>query len=505
MQNVKVTFGTPYTAFNDDAHFTPSDGGWTSFNKYPRQLADINGDGFEDIVGFGQTKVFAALGNANGTFSPVYTALDGSYTVDDGGWDSFDKYPRQLGDINGDGFADIVGFGETLVTAALGKADGTFGTPYTAFNDDAHFTPSDGGWTSFNKYPRQLADINGDGFEDIVGFGQTKVFAALGNANGTFSPVYTALDGSYTVDDGGWDSFDKYPRQLGDINGDGFADIVGFGETLVTAALGKADGTFGTPYTAFNDDAHFTPSDGGWTSFNKYPRKLADINGDGFEDIVGFGQTQVFAALGNANGTFSPVYTALDGNYTIDDGGWDSFDKYPRQLGDVNGDGFADIVGFGETAVFAALGESELDRPFYRFQNSDRPGTYLFVGEEERQSILQNFTQFQEEGRAFSVSSEPKDDLIRFNRFQNQNVPGTYLYAGEEESINIRQNFPNFNEEGIAFYAYDANAGLGIDFYRFQNTQQPGTYIFVGEEERQSIIANFPQFVEEGIAFEVAL
>ena len=33
------------------------------------------------------------------------------------------------------------------------------------------FTVNDGDWTSQNKYPRQVADVNEDGRADIVGFG----------------------------------------------------------------------------------------------------------------------------------------------------------------------------------------------------------------------------------------------------------------------------------------------------------------------------------------------
>lgn len=149
--------------------------------------------------------------------------------------------------------------------------------------------------------------------------------------------------------------------------------------------------------------------------------------------------------------------------------------------------------------------ESLLNDPLFRFQNSDRPGTYIYAGVAESQSIRQNFPQFVEEGFAFKVSEKADNQLMRFNRFQNMAVPGSYLYAGEAESQSIRQNFPNFKEEGIAFYALDANANLGVDIYRFQNTALPGTYIFVAEEEKNNILANFPQFTLEGVAFEVLL
>ncbi|BAQ59690.1 alkaline phosphatase [Geminocystis sp. NIES-3708] len=141
-----------------------------------------------------------------------------------------------------------------------------------------------------------------------------------------------------------------------------------------------------------------------------------------------------------------------------------------------------------------------LNSPFYRFQNSDFHGIYIWAGDKERQTINQNYPNFKEEGVAFKVAIEPNDNLIQFNRFQNE--LGAYLYVGEAESQNIRENYPNFKEEGIAFYALDGNANRGIDIYRLQNTQQPGTYIFVGEEEKNNILANSPQFQLEGVAFE---
>ncbi|MDJ0651008.1 MAG: hypothetical protein QNJ60_20130 [Xenococcaceae cyanobacterium MO_188.B19] len=39
----------------------------------------------------------------------------------------------------------------------------------------------------------------------------------------------------------------------------------------------------------------------------------------------------------------------------------------------------------------------------------------------------------------------------KFIRFQNRDRPGTYLFAGQQEAESIRANFPNFDEEGAAF------------------------------------------------------
>ncbi|HAX77912.1 MAG TPA: hypothetical protein DCY88_19240, partial [Cyanobacteria bacterium UBA11372] len=52
-----------------------------------------------------------------------------------------------------------------------------------------NFTKNDGGWITQNDYPRQLADVNGDGRDDIVGFGFDAVFVSLANSDGTFNPI----------------------------------------------------------------------------------------------------------------------------------------------------------------------------------------------------------------------------------------------------------------------------------------------------------------------------
>ncbi|MTJ30044.1 glycosyl hydrolase family 18 protein, partial [Aphanizomenon sp. UHCC 0183] len=161
--NTMVNFGNIYTAHTD---LTLAQG-WTGFDKYPRQLADVNGDGRADIIAFGYDHVFVSIGKADGTFAPKITALSNNFSYATG-WTSFEQSPRQVADVNGDGYADIVGFSSNEVSVALGNQNGVFGTPKTALLGD--FVQA-GGWNSFDQYPRQLADVNGDGRADIVGFG----------------------------------------------------------------------------------------------------------------------------------------------------------------------------------------------------------------------------------------------------------------------------------------------------------------------------------------------
>ena len=84
-------------------------------------------------------------------------------------------YPRELGDVNGDEMADIVGFASSGVYASLASGNGSFATP--TFELGA-FAPGAGGWISDDLYPRQLADVNGDGSADIVGFASFGVYVS---------------------------------------------------------------------------------------------------------------------------------------------------------------------------------------------------------------------------------------------------------------------------------------------------------------------------------------
>ena len=135
---------------------------------------------------------------------------------------------------------------------------------------------------------------------------------------------------------------------MGDVNGDGRADIVGFGAAGTLVALGQANGTFGTASLVLGNFG----TNQGWSTQEVFTRDLADVNGDGRDDIVGFGVAGTFVAYGLTNGTFSTAAFDL-ANFGRDQG-WNSDNTFHRELADVNGDGRADIVGFGFSGVFVA-------------------------------------------------------------------------------------------------------------------------------------------------------
>ncbi len=397
-------------------------------------------------------------------------------------------------------------------------------------------------------------DVNGDGFADIM--------AALGGGIQPLIEIYSGQDYSLMAQlnlfhHGGFTG--TINVSSGDINGDNFDDILvaqgAGGEGKVEAYSGiLLDGLIRSGEItdlSGNDVAHetamfseaFQPYGDSYTGeieiTSGYVLQTPEIPNDSPSQTNAANITTV--AIGDLPAGQEPVkiHSFLGGgHHSSSDHSGDNAEGAPEirldkeftpsgNIEEIAGT-FADINGDrGQGVLFTQDGQGNnklihlqeqnipeeitvespvtdlFDSPFYRFQNKDIPSTYLYAGEQEAQNIRQNFPNFQEEGFAFNASVTPNDELISLYRFQNMNLPGTYLYVGEQERQSVLANFPNFTEEGLAFYAFGADANKGQDIYRFQNINLPGTYLYVGEQERQSVLANFPNFVEEGIAFEV--
>ncbi len=150
-------------------------------DRNPRALANVTDDRRADIVGFGDTGVWTARGNGDGTFAPPRIVL-ADFGVEAGGW-QVDRHPRLLGALTASRRADIVGFGDDGVWTALARTDGTFADPKFVLNDFGYVA---GGWR-VDRHLRALADLRGNGRMDIVGFGDAGVYVALSNGDGTFT------------------------------------------------------------------------------------------------------------------------------------------------------------------------------------------------------------------------------------------------------------------------------------------------------------------------------
>jgi hypothetical protein len=313
---------------------------------HPRLLADVDGDDRVDIVGFGNAGVYVARSTGTGFTTPTRWVTAYGYGSQAGSW-RVARHLRLLADVDGDGRADIVGFGNTGVSVARATASGTSFTAPAVWLSAAYGYSSLGGSWRVDKHPRLLADVDSDSRADIVGFSAMGVYVSRSTGTSFTAPVlWVRTAYGYGSLAGNW-RMDRHPRMLADVNGDGRADIVGFSDAGVVVS--RSTGTSFTTPQRWVSDFGFTA---GWR-MDMHPRLLADVDGDGRADIVGFGNAGVYVAVARSTGTggigfAAPTRWVTAYGYGSQAGSW-QVGRHPRLLADV--DGRADIAGFGNMGV----------------------------------------------------------------------------------------------------------------------------------------------------------
>lgn len=297
--------------------------------------------------------------------------------------DLISERPTAAGDIDGDGFDDLVALmglsGGTALVVVFGAADGvpTLGAPIpVGLETPNHYRVASAG------------DTDGDGLSDVllgapeddtvaVDSGAASVF--VGTTSGLWpTPLWTTY-GHVMIDNMG-----ATVAGAGDLNGDGFADLAilmegpGWLPSTVEVHLGGIGGPVGAPRVL----SGVLPFDG----FGATMAGLGDVDGDGFGDLlvaspyaddggVDAGKVDLFA--GSVSGVSpSPFWTALG---TVAEA---ELGRYVLVVGDHDGDSLSDL-GIGTFAGSPSLvlhGGFSASGPSWTSQVPDAPADLGSVG-----------------------------------------------------------------------------------------------------------------------------
>ncbi len=308
---------------------------------------DVDADGKGDVIalgGSGWDTVPIYLSNGDGTFTASPGPLD---ITDFGIWASTANVQHVPGYYSGDGFAGVAvlgGIGWGSIPVAFGNGDNTFHVINRYIPD---YGGAFGSWASIST--AVPGDFDSDGCTDIAlvgGSGWGSVPIAFSNCNGTFHVTNAPL-----AEFPGTASRSGVKKLSGDFDGDGRGDIAllqrGFNGPnlppgvaavvpLIEMAFSNGDGTFNV--TDFSAD---------WSLlYDPSVRAVAgDVDGDGMSDITLVSPNSEFIGVG---------FSAGDGTFnyrTYKETTFAAFATAPGAMlisADINGDGFSDLVASGK-------------------------------------------------------------------------------------------------------------------------------------------------------------
>lgn len=381
---------------------------------------DIDGDGFEDAVfsrfagffGFGNTEIYVDYGGDAGRFRQRVAVQP------------FGNSGLQIetGDINGDGLPDIIYRIDDGIQIIINRGNRS----YDLFDDDL----GGAGIDLLGKF-FDVADLNGDGLDDIVAtHTPAGVQVFLRDPVGFFfAPQILPFPASATS---------RPTSFLLDVQGDGIEDLV--------LSYGTANGSEVSVYRG-NGDGTFQPAEAGLLDYGIADQQAADVDGDGSLDLISLQRFTVTidfskpSADGNlvaGKGEFSTLVQLPDGGWErrYKDGNVIVFDAEGRQTAEVDTQGNRREFAYGDGGALASVTDQVGGVTLMTYDDRGRLATVTYpdgrVTEMEYQDVqLVGVTEPDGDKVSFAY-----DDFGRLNSTINQNGNETLFTHDDTGKVN---------------------------------------------------------------------
>ena len=389
---------------SSELRIVPSDGeaeDW--FGTSVAGAGDVDGDGFDDvIVGAEQAAVrnrlgagvaYVFLGASTGLDAGTETRLVAS---DAHSQDSFGDQVAPAGDVDGDGYADVLvgAFSAKRPVAFTGAAYVYLGSA-TGTDPDAEVALGASDGSSGDAYGLSVSsagDLDGDGRTDLVvgAYGAEDRGAAyvyLGATTGVDLDSEVRLEPD-DLTDGRYFGYEV--AGIGDLDGDGHDDLmVGTSSDAGTSAPVGAAYVFRGSSGGVEDTESLIihapdPVGGDWFGFLVTP--AGDVNGDGARDLVIASRYDDAGAIsGTVHLDFDQDLDELELSFVSSEPARDDyFAEALAGVGDLDGDGYDDLLvgaygddelGESAGAAYVYRGLCAPDRTWYLDEDADGRGT----------------------------------------------------------------------------------------------------------------------------------
>ena len=357
------------------------------------------------------------------------------------------------GDVNGDGFDDVVVGGDQY-KAFTGRVYVYLGSPTGPANSPSFVGTGENVNNHYGYAVGTAGDVNGDGFDDIVAGAyhhanfRGRAYVYLGSSSG-LQAASTVLDG-----EGSGDYFGRSVATAGDVNGDGYDDLI-IGAQAYDRSTGRAYLYTGGPAGLTTSPVSVVSGEGPSDSFGQSVAPAGDVDGDGYDDIIvgahsfenGTGRVYVYG--GSSSGLkANPILVAT---------GSREGDRYGFSVGaagDVNGDGYGDVVvgaygvgqGTGSIYVYAG-GPAGLGALPILTAKGEATGDWF------GHSV----------GTAGDVDGDGYDEIITGARNHNDNTGRVYLYAGGALGLDASPMFIFDGQEHNSWFGHSVGTAGDTD------------------------------------------